>query len=404
MPKTAYIVQAARTAAGRHKGALRKIHPVTLGSSLLNGLIDKVPSLDPALIDDVVFGCVSQAGENAFNLARQCVLSSKLPESVPGTTVDRQCGSSQQALHFAAQAVMSGTQDIVIAGGVESMTRVPMGSNMPKSLGAPNDDNIKARYNTNAGAFSQFIGAEMMHVKYGIGREAMDTYAARSHARAAVATAEGRFATEIIGLTGHDKEGNEIWFDKDEGIREGTTAEKLAGLDSLIQMGMLKPVGGGTQEGVITAGNASQMSDGAAGLLVCNEEGLKKLGSDVTPLAMIHSLALAANDPVIMLSAPIPATEKVLATAGLSINDIDLYEVNEAFAVVPMAWAQEMGADEDKLNVNGGACALGHPLGATGAKLMTTLVHELVRKEKRYGLLSICEGGGTANATIVERC
>ncbi|GMH80380.1 hypothetical protein TrST_g12910 [Triparma strigata] len=404
MPKTAYIVQAARTAAGRHKGALRNVHPVTLGSSLLNGLVDKVPSLDPALVDDVVFGCVSQAGENAFNLARQCVLSSKLPETVPGTTVDRQCGSSQQALHFAAQAVMSGTQDIVIAGGVESMTRVPMGSNMPKSLGAPNDDNIKARYNTSAGAFSQFIGAEMMHVKYGIGREAMDAFAARSHARAAAATAEGRFASEIIGLNGHDKEGNEIWFDKDEGIREGTTPEKLAGLDSLIQMGMLKPVEGGTQEGVITAGNASQMSDGAAGLLVCNEEGLKKLGSDVTPLAMIHSLALAANDPVIMLSAPIPATEKVLATAGLSMNDIDLYEVNEAFAVVPMAWAQEMGADEDKLNVNGGACALGHPLGATGAKLMTTLVHELVRQEKKYGLLSICEGGGTANATIVERC
>eukprot|EP00518_Triparma_eleuthera_P002639 CAMPEP_0182455612 /NCGR_PEP_ID=MMETSP1319-20130603/1720_1 /TAXON_ID=172717 /ORGANISM="Bolidomonas pacifica, Strain RCC208" /LENGTH=396 /DNA_ID=CAMNT_0024653717 /DNA_START=21 /DNA_END=1207 /DNA_ORIENTATION=- len=395
---SAYIVAAARTAAGRNRGSLRNVHPVTLGGAVLNGLLDKCPSLDPALVDDVIFGCVSQAGEKAGNVARQCVLSSNLPESVPGTTVDRQCGSSQQAIHFAAQAVMSGTQDIVFAGGVESMTRVPMFSNMPKNLGKPNDDSIKAKYGTSAEFFSQFHGAEAMGVKFEIEREAMDIFAARSHARAAAATAAGRFVSEIVPVLGHDKEENEVVFNEDEGIREGTTPEKLAGLETLVEMGVVSAVPGGPSAGAITAGNASQISDGAAGLIICNDEGLKKLGSSVTPLARIHSLALAANDPVLMLSAPIPATQKVLANAGLTIDDIDLYEVNEAFAVVPMAWSKMVGADEEKLNVNGGACALGHPLGATGAKLMTTLVNELVRREARYGLLSICEGGGTANA------
>ena len=271
-------------------------------------------------------------------------------------------------------------------------------------LGKPNDDSIKARYNTPAPAFSQFIGAEMMGVKYGIEREAMDAFAARSHMRAAAATSEGRFKDEITAVPGVDKEGGEIIFDTDEGIRSQTTPEKLAGLDTLVQMGMLGPVEGGPKAGAITAGNASQMSDGAAALMVVNDAGLKKLGSSVTPMARIHSLALAANDPVLMLSAPIPATENVLSRSGLTIDDIGLYEVNEAFAVVPMAWSKMVGADEENLNVNGGACALGHPLGGTGAKLMTTLVHELVRREEQYGLLSICEGGGTANATIIERC
>jgi acetyl-CoA C-acetyltransferase len=403
---SAYIVQATRTAAGKagKSGSLRNIHPVTLGATVINSLLSKVPSLDPADVDDVIFGCVTQIGENAANMARNCVLSSALPISVPGTTVDRQCGSSQQAIHFAAQAVMSGTQDIVIAGGVESMTRVPMFSNMSKTLGHPNDDAIKQRFNIESKFFSQFVGAEMMGVKYGISREEMDAFAARSHERASAAWTAGHYDAEVCKIMGHDKEGLEYMFGMDEGIRFGTTAEKLGGLQTLIQMGVGTPVEGGLAEGTITAGNASQMSDGAAAILIVNDEGLKKLGTSVTPLARIHSLALAANDPVLMLSAPIPATQNVLKRGGLTMNDLDLYEVNEAFAVVPLAWAKMMEADQNLLNVSGGACALGHPLGATGAKLMTHLVHELVRQEKRYGLLTICEGGGTANATIIERC
>ena len=337
-------------------------------------------------------------------MARGCVLSSNLPISVPGTTVDRQCGSSQQALHFAAQAVMSGTQDIVIAGGVESMTRVPMFSNMGKNVGMPNSDVVKEKFGSNEGFFSQFTGAEMMGVTFGIGREEMDAFAARSHERAHAAWEAGRFDAEVCPVTGHDKEGSEVLFSRDEGIRFGTTAGKLAGLQTLVEMGVAQSVPGGLESGTITAGNASQMSDGGSAIMVVNDVGLKKLGSSVTPLVQIRSLALAANDPVLMLSAPIPATQNALARAGLGINDMDLYEVNEAFAVVPLAWQKVLEADSGKLNVNGGACALGHPLGATGTKLMTTLVHELVRREGRYGLLSICEGGGTANATIIERC
>jgi len=401
---SAYIVACVRSASGRNKGALRGVHPVSLGASVVNSLIQRVPSLDPADVDDVILGCVSQVGENAGNLARNVVLSSSLPLSIPGTTVDRQCGSSQQAIHFAAQAVMSGMQDIVIAGGVESMTRIPMFSNMPKELGKPNDENIKARFSTAAPFFSQFVGAELMGVKYNIKRNEMDAFAARSHARAAEATSSGRFKDEICSVTGQTKEGQSFVFDKDEGIRVGTTVEKLAALETLVEMGVLPAVPNGPEKGAITAGNASQISDGAAMILIVNDAGLKKLGSSVQPLARITALALAANDPVLMLSAPIPATQRCLLKAGLYLKDIGLYEVNEAFAVVPMAWSKTLAADEDRLNVNGGACALGHPLGATGAKLMTTLVHELVRRKEKYGLLSICEGGGTANATIIERC
>jgi len=376
-----------------------------MGSHVINDMLASMPSLDPADVDDVILGCVSQVGENAANLARQTVLSSNLPITVPGTTVDRQCGSSQQAIHFAAQAVMSGTQDIVIAGGIESMTRVPMFSNMgPDKNAGPNNDIIKEKFNVKAPWFSQFIGAELMGAKYGITREEMDEFAVRSHLRAAAATEAGLFALEIVGIDGLDRDGNAIFFDKDEGIRANSSVESLAKLQTLVEMGACKPQLGAPELGAITAGNASQMSDGAAMVMVVNDAGLKKLGSSVTPLVQIRSLALAANDPVLMLSAPIPATEKALKHAGLSINDLDLYEVNEAFAVVPMAWSKTLGADESKLNVNGGACALGHPLGATGAKLMTTLVHQLVRQEGKYGLLSICEGGGTANATIIERC
>ena len=275
---------------------------------------------------------------------------------------------------------------------------------MPKGSGTPNDSNIKDKFATQAGFFSQFTGAEMMGAKFGVTREEMDAFAARSHTRAGEAWEAGRFTTEVCPVQGHDKEGNEVTFAKDEGIRLGTTAEKLGGLETLVKMGVCKSVEGGAAGGTITAGNASQIADGAAALLIVNAAGLKKLGSSVAPLAEIRNLSLAANDPILMLSAPIPATEKVLARAGLKIDDIGLYEVNEAFAVVPLAWAKETGADQDRLNVNGGACALGHPLGGTGAKLMTTLVHEMVRREERYGLLAICEGGGTANATIIERC
>ena len=401
----AYIVAAARTATGKQRGALRNVHPATLGAAVIDHLVASVPSLDPADVDDVILGVVSQCQEQGGNIARHAILSSTtLPISVPGTTVDRQCGSSQQAIHFAAQAVMSGTQDIVVAGGVESMTRVPMFSNMPSDKGGPVDERIAARFGTRAPFFSQFVGAEMMGVEFGVARAEMDAFAARSHAKAVAAQQSGVFDDEIVPVEGLDKEGNVISHAVDEGVRAGTTAEKLGSLDTLVELGVATAVAGGPELGAITAGNASQISDGAAALLVVNDAGLKKLGSAVTPLARVHSLAVAANDPVLMLSAPIPATEKLLARAGVAIGDVDVYEVNEAFAVVPMAWAKRCGADEAKLNIHGGACALGHPLGATGAKLATTLVHTLQREEKRFGLLAICEGAGTANATLFERC
>ena len=400
----AYIVAAARTATGKQRGALRNAHPATLSAAVIDHILASLPSLDPADVDDVILGCVSQCQEQGGNIARHAVLSSTLPISVPGTTIDRQCGSSQQAIHFAAQAVMSGTQDIVVAGGVESMTRIPMFSNMPGDKGGPVDAAIAAKFSTKAPFFSQFVGAEMMGVEFGVRRDEMDAFAARSHARAAAAQAAGVFDGEIVPVDGVDKEGAAVAHAKDEGVRAGTTAEKLGSLDTLVELGVATAVAGGPELGAITAGNASQISDGAAALLVVNDAGLKKLGSAVTPLARVHSLAVAANDPVLMLSAPIPATEKLLARAGVAIGDVDVYEVNEAFAVVPMAWAKRCGADEAKLNIHGGACALGHPLGATGAKLATTLVHTLQREEKRFGLLAICEGAGTANATLFERC
>lgn len=355
----------------------------------------------------MIFGCVSQVGEQTANVARNVVLASSLPIEVPGTTVDRQCGSSQQAIHFAAQAVMSGTQDIVIAGGVESMSRVPMFSNMAGGkVGVPNSPVTRARYG-DEGFYSQFVGAEMMGTTYGVEREEMDVLAAQSHEKAVAATESGRFEAEIEPVEGFevDEAGNKtaITVTRDQGIRPGTTAEKLAKLETLVAMGAA-PAQPERPLGAITAGNASQISDGAAALMIVNEAGLAKLGSSVTPMAEIRTLALAGTDPVLMLSGPIPATRNALKRAGLSIGDIDLYEVNEAFAVVPLAWEKELGADREKLNVNGGACALGHPLGATGAKLMTTLVHELQRRGGRYGVLAICEGGGTANATIIERC
>merc|ERR1712137_473057 len=393
MPHTAYIVDACRTAGGRRGGRLSQWNPSDLGATVVDALVDR-NGVNPELVDDVIFGCVSQIGAQAGNIARNVVLSSKLPESVPGTSVDRQCGSSQQALHFAAQAVMSGTQDIVIAGGVEVMSLVPIGSNvmdgMANGRGMPfNSEGMSKRYP--GVMFSQFEGAEILAKKYDITREQMEQSAVASHKRGFEATKEGRFAREIIPVTGHNaKDDKEFVHDKDEGIRYPADPAKLAKLP------LLKPEGGR-----ITAATSSQICDGASAMLVVNEAGLKKLG--VRPRAKVVALALAGDDPVMMLGGPIPATHNVLQRAGLRINDMDLYEVNEAFASVPLAWAKAVGADLEKLNVNGGAMALGHPLGATGTKIMTTLVNELERRNARYGLQAICEGGGTANATIIER-
>ncbi|HEY1090715.1 MAG TPA: acetyl-CoA C-acetyltransferase [Burkholderiaceae bacterium] len=383
----AFIVAAARTAGGKRNGRLSGWHPVDMAARIIDALVDRVDA-DPALIDDVILGCVSQIGEQSTNVARNAVLASRLPQSVPGTSVDRQCGSSQQALHFAAQAVMSGSMDMVIAGGVESMSRVPMGS--PQAAGDYASPQIAAAY---AGRlpFSQFVGAEMVARKYGLTRQQLDAYALQSHQRAAAAIAAGRFRDEILPLTAVHADGTHLGelHETDEGVRATATLEGIAGV-KLLQAG-----------GCISAANASQICDGASGVLVVNERGLKSLG--VAPLARIHHMSVLGHDPVIMLEAPLPATERALKKAGMQLADIDLYEVNEAFASVPLAWVQALGADPARMNVNGGAIALGHPLGASGTKLMTTLVHALRQRNGRYGLLTMCEGGGMANVTIIER-
>lgn len=385
----AYIVSAVRTAGGRKGGRLREWHPADLAGAVLDALVTR-SGVDPALIEDVIMGCVSQSGEQSNSVGRNAVLSSKLPESVPAVTIDRQCGSSQQALHFAAQAVMSGTMDVVIAAGVESMTRVPMGSpqvlSLKAGLGGSTSPGMEARYP--GVVWSQFNGAQAIAEKHGFTREAMDQFSLESHQKAVRAIESGAFQDEILGLDGVDKEGNAVRHEADEGVRANASLEGLAGLQALME------------GGAITAGNASQMCDGSAGLLVVNERGLKQLG--VEPLARVHQMTVFGEDPVIMLEAPLNATKLALKRAGLSIDDIDLYEVNEAFASIPMAWAKAVGADPAKLNVNGGAIALGHPLGGTGAKLMTTLIHALRARGKKYGLLTMCEGGGLANVTIIE--
>ena len=386
----AYIVAAARTAGGRKGGKLAGWHPTDLAGRVLDTLVDRT-GVDPALIDDVIMGCVGQAGEQANNVARGAVLSSKLPESVPATSVDRQCGSSQQALHFAAQAVMSGTQDIVIAAGVESMTRVPMGTPvilpLKAGLGNPMSPAQQKRYPNIQ--FSQFMGAEMVAKKYGLTRDQLDEYGFRSHQNAIAATRAGVFSDEIVPIEITDAEGNASVHTTDEGIRFEGTLEAMRTV-KLLQEG-----------GQLTAATSSQICDGASGVMVVNEAGLKRLG--VEPLARIHHLTLIGGDPVIMLEAPIPATLRALQKTGMSIDDIDLFEVNEAFASVPVAWLQQTHADPDKLNVNGGAIALGHPLGASGTKLMATLIHALKARGKKWGLQTMCEGGGLANVTIIER-
>ena len=387
----AYIVSAVRTAGGKKNGKLSGWHPADLGAEVLNELVNQT-GINPEDIDDVIFGCVDQVGAQSGNLARNSVLASCLPESVPGTTVDRQCGSSQQAIHFAAQAVMSGTQDVVIAGGVEAMSMVPIGASVKDGFDAGHGfpfsaEGIAKRY---PGVFfSQFTGAELVAEKWKLSRENLDAFALESHQKAKHATEMKYFDKEILPLAGRNEHNDNDMVFADEGIRFDASLEALAGLN---------PV---TEGGVITAGNASQITDGAAAIMICNDEGLKKIKVD--PRAKIIALSVVGDDPVFMLTGPIPASHDVLARAKMSIDDMDIYEVNEAFAPVPLAWAIELGADKAKLNVNGGAMALGHPLGATGAKLMTTMLHELERREGKYALQAICEGGGTANATIIER-
>ncbi|MBA3055242.1 MAG: acetyl-CoA C-acyltransferase [Sphingomonadales bacterium] len=384
MPE-AYIVEAARTAGGKRNGALAGWHPADMAAEVLNALTDR-SGIDPAAIEDVIMGCVTQAGEQSFAFGRNAVLASRLPQSVPAVTIDRQCGSSQQAIQFAAQAVMSGTQDVVIAAGGESMTRVPMFTNMTlhaqAGLGTgPFSERIQQRFGVKT--FSQFEGAEMIARNYGFDRETLDRFALESHLKASAATAAGAFEAEIVPLP---IEGG--MHTRDEGIREGATLEGIASVKLL------------SEGGVLSAASASQICDGASGVLVVSERALKQHG--LTPLARIVNLTVTAGDPVIMLEEPIPATRKALARAGMTIGEIDLYEVNEAFAPIPLAWLQAIGADPARLNVNGGAIALGHPLGASGTKLMTTLIHALRARGKRYGLQTMCEGGGMANVTIIE--
>ena len=385
----AFIVEAVRTAGGRRGGRLAGWHPADMAGAVLNAVVDRT-GIDPAAIEDVIMGCVSQGGEQSFQVGRGAVLASKLPTSVPAVTIDRQCGSSQQAIQFAAQAVMSGTQDVVIASGVESMTRVPMGSTgalfAQAGLGKYKSPRQEERFPDIQ--FSQFMGAEMMAEKYGFSREELDAYALESHRRAAAATDRGDFRDEIVGLEVETPDGA-VRHDTDEGIRRDATAASI-GAVKLLKEG-----------GRITAANASQICDGASAVLVVSERALKEHG--LKPLARVHALMVTGGDPVIMLEEPLFATDKALKRAGLSIDDIDLYEVNEAFAPVPLAWLKHIGGDREKINVNGGAIALGHPLGASGTKLMATLVHALHKRGGRYGLQTMCEGGGLANVTIVER-
>ncbi len=384
----AVIVDAVRTPVGRRNGKLKDIHPVDLASIPLRSLVER-NDLDPGLVEDVIMGCVMQTGEQGLNVGRNAALAAGFPEDVVGTTIDRQCGSSQQSAHFAAQGVMAGAYDVVIASGVESMTRIPMGVTAQQGPGMPFGPLVMERYAN--GLVPQGISAEMISEKWGLSREELDALSLESHRRAARATEEGRFATQIVPVELPDG----TTMATDEGIRHDTSLEKLASLQPAF-----KP------DGVVTAGNSSQISDGAAALLIMSEDKADELG--LTPMARFVSFSLAGVDPVTMLTGPIPATTKALDRAGLSIDDIDLFEINEAFASVTAAWRAEHGGTDtmglwDRTNVNGGAIALGHPLGASGARLMTTLVHELVRSGGRYGLQSMCEGGGMANGTIIEK-
>jgi acetyl-CoA acyltransferase len=381
--RDAVICAAVRTPVGKRGGGLSGVHPVDLSAHVLNSLVERA-GIDPAVVEDVIWGCVSQVGEQTFNIARNAVLAAGWPEAVPGTTVDRQCGSSQQSVAFAAATVISGQADVVVAGGVESMSRVPMGSasNPASGAGRPMGPKFAERYN--GVTINQGVGAEMIAERWGFSRTQLDEFALSSHEKAAKAQADGAFEEEIAPY-----DAPEGRVSADEGIRPGGTLEKLATLKTPFK-----------ENGVISAGNASQISDGSAALLVTTSEKARELG--LTPLVRVHTTVMAGDDPVIMLTAPIPATKKLLDRSGLSIDDIGVYEVNEAFAPVPLAWLAETGADPDRLNPHGGAIALGHPLGGSGARLMTTMIHRMRNTGTRYGLQTMCEGGGMANATILE--
>lgn len=384
----AYIVAATRTAGGKREGRLFGWHPVDLAAAVLDEVVARA-GLPGAAVDDVIMGCVSQVGEQGLHVGRNAVLASNLPQSVPAVSIDRQCGSSQQSIHFAAQAVMSGAQDVVIAAGVESMSRVPMGSSgrwsNPPERGSATSPQLAAKFPDPL--FSQFKGAEMIARKWNQSRVDLDIFALQSHARAAAATDSGAFDAEILALD-IDVDGTRQRHVHDEGIRRDATMDSISKVRTLME------------NGCITAANASQICDGAAAVMVVSEQALKDHG--LTPMARIHHMTVTAGDPVIMLEEPLFATDRALQRAGMKITDIDLYEVNEAFAPVPLAWLAHTGADPDRLNVNGGAIALGHPLGGSGAKLMTTLVHALKARGLRYGLQTMCEGGGIANVTIIE--
>jgi acetyl-CoA C-acetyltransferase len=385
----AYIVSAIRTAGGRRGGKLNGWHPVDLGALTVDAAIERA-CVDPARVQDLIMGCVSQVGEQAFNIARGIVLASKiLPVQVPGVTVDRQCGSSQQAIQFAAQAVMSGVMDVVVAGGVESMSRVPMGS--PETLatkaGLAGPISLGMLANLPGFEYNQFRCAEMIAKKYGLNRDTLDEFGFLSQKSAAEATEAGRFKEEILGVRIGD--GADDIHKVDEGIRFGSTLAAVKGVKTIVP------------DGALSAATASQVCDGAAAVVVASEQAVRSM--NLKPLARVHHMSVVGDDPVIMLEAPIPATKAALRRSGLSIDQIDLYEVNEAFASIPLAWAQALEADPNKMNVNGGAIALGHPLGASGAKLAATLIHALRARNARYGLQTMCEGGGLANVTIFER-
>ncbi|HME48942.1 thiolase family protein [Mycobacterium sp.] len=376
----AVIVEAVRSPVGKRNGGLSGVHPADLSAQVLNALVERA-GVDPELVEDVIWGCVMQAGDQALDIARTSLLAAGWPESVPGVTVDRQCGSSQQSIHFAAAGLVAGHYDVVVAGGVESMSRVPMGASLAGG-GNPFPKAFMARYGMHP---NQGLGAEMIAEQWGLDRATLDEFSLGSHEKAAAAQDSGAFDDQIVAI--EDQDGNPVL--KDEGIRRGTPMEKMA---------QLKPAF--KDDGVIHAGNSSQISDGSAALLMMTDEKAKSLGLE--PIAKIHTAVLAGADPVIMLTAPIPATRKALKRSGLGINDIGVFEVNEAFAPVPLAWLRDIGADEKNLNPNGGAIALGHPLGGSGARIMTTMVHHMRDKGIRYGLQTMCEGGGQANATVVE--
>ncbi|TVX80195.1 thiolase family protein [Peribacillus simplex] len=376
------IVEGIRTPVGRRNGVLKDVRPDDLAGEVLKKLIEKA-GIDPAIVDDVILGCVSQSGEQAGDIARVAALIAGFPIEVPGTTIDRQCGSSQQAVHFASQAILSGDMDVVVAGGVENMSRVPMGSNYQGAV-------TSQKYMDLHEVINQGLSAERIADKWGITREDCDQFSVESHAKAIRAQKEGHFNREMISVTGTDKEGNQIEVTEDQGPRGGTTLEVLAGLKPVFQKG-----------GLIHAGNSSQISDGAAALLLMERRKAEELG--LKPRFKVHTRVVVGSDPTLMLTGPIPATQKALEKAGLTIDDIDIFEVNEAFAPVPLAWLKETGADPKKLNPNGGAIALGHPLGGSGARLMVSMIHELERTGGRYGLQTMCEGHGMANATIIER-